>query len=213
MIPPPTAAQKQALLDDRDRHRVWLANNKIDELTWPVSENPYTGLLLAGLLDPDARSTVCRGLLAGGPEITSPSRVGPLTAAQWPTQGVDLVVRFGHGADAALLLVEHKRFHSHSHAPGYKSNPHAPWQTDQVYAATTCNEPPPWLGDVPTCQVKTLVVLDAYGKNMEQLFPGGQFNDQWLVTSYLQFGAVLRAGYKQKVRGLVPLLAALYAGC
>jgi len=111
-----------------------------------------------------------------------------------------------------MLFVEHKRFHSPSHAPGYKSNPGAPWQTDQVYAAMTQNEPPSWLGGIPPCQVKSFVVLDAYGKTMEQLFPDGQFNDQWLVTSYPQFGAVLRVGYEEGVRGLVPLLAALYAG-
>jgi hypothetical protein len=123
------------------------------------------------------------------------------------------VVRFGHGSGAALLLVEHKRFHTDSHRPGYKTNPDAPWQTDVVYAATTGNEPPPWLTEALPSQVKDFVVLDAYGKSMEQLFPGGQFNDQWLVTSYPQFGAVLRAGHEQGVQGLVPLLSALYAGC
>ena len=212
MYPPPTAAQTQALLDDRDRHRVWLAAHKIEEVVWPLSEDPYTGLLLASLLDPDARSTVCQGLLAGGSEAASASCAGPPTAAQWPTRGVDLVVRFGHGADATLLLVEHKRFRSPSHAPGYKNHPDAPWQTDQVYAAVAGNEPLSWLGEIPGSQVKAFAVLDAYGKNMEQLFPGGQFNDRWLVTSYPQFGAVLRAGHEQGVRGLVPLLAALYAG-
>jgi hypothetical protein len=213
VIPPPTAAQKQALLDDRDRHRLWLRANQIEEVTWPLSEDPYTGLLLASLLDPDASPTVCRGLLAGGSEATPAYCAGPLTAAQWPTQGVDLVVRFGHGANATILLVEHKRFHSHSHAPGYKTNPDAPWQTDQVYAATTRIESPPWLCGISPRKVTNLVVLDAYGKSMEQLFPGGQFNDRWLVTSYQAFGAVLRAGYRQRVGGLVPLLAAMYAGC
>lgn len=62
-------------------------------------------------------------------------------------------------------------------------------------------------------QVTNLVVLDAYGKSMEQLFPDGQFNDRWLVTSYPAFGAVLRVGYEQGAGGLVPLLAAMYAGC
>ena len=33
-----------------------------------------------------------------------------------------------------------------------------------------------------------------------------------MVTSYPQFGAVLRKDYERGVRGLVPLLATLYAG-
>lgn len=178
-----------------------------------LEENPYTGLLLASLLDPDASSTVRRALLAGGSEVTSVSCAGPLTAAQWPTRGVDLVARFGHGAGAALLLVEHKRFRTQSHRPGHQNNPDAPWQTDQAYAAATGNDPPSWLGEIRADQVKNFVVLDAYGHSMEEMFPGGQFNARWQVTSYSQFGAVLRAGYEQGVRGLVGLLEALYAGC
>jgi hypothetical protein len=214
MIPPPTAAQKQALFEDRDRHRIWLGRNKIEEPAWPLSEDPYTGLLLASLLDPDASSTVCTGLLAGA-NVASMRLIGPLTGVQWPTQGVDLIVRFGRGADTAMLFVEHKRFRSHSHAPGYKNNNgEAPWQTDQVFVAIAQNEPPSWLaGESTTCQPKTFLVLDAYGKEMEQLFPEGQYNNQWDVTSYPQFGSVLRIAYEKGVRGLVPLLSALYAGC
>lgn len=211
--PPPTPAQKQVLLEDRDYHRVWLKTNKIEELAWPLSENPYTGLILAAVLNPDTRSTVCQGLMAGGSETASAFRTNSLTAAQWPTKGVDLVVRFGHGLESQFLLVEHKRFRSDSHRPGYRTDPHAPWQTDVVYAAATGNDAASWLGDDPASRVKGFIVLDAYGKSMDQLFPGGQFNDKWLVTSYPQFGRVLRAAYEQGVRGLVPLLAALYAGC
>jgi hypothetical protein len=180
-----------------------------------MSEDPYTGLLLASFLDPDARSTVRRGILAGRSGVTSASSVDSLKGVLWPTRGIDLVAQFGHGADAAMLLVEHKRFMTPSNRPGYRSNPNAdpPWQTDQVYAAMmTGNEPPSWLQGIPMCQTKTFVVLDAYGKSMERMFPDGEFNDRWLVTSYPQFGAVLRAGYEQGVRGLVPLLTALYAG-
>lgn len=213
VIPQPTEAQKQSLFNDRHWHRVWLETNKIEEAALPLGEDPYTGLLLAALLDPDARSSVLRGILAGAPASASAFSSSPLTAAQWPTRGVDLVARFGHGAASELLLVEHKRFRSHSHAPGYRRDPDAPWQTDQVYSAAMGSEPPAWLGEASANQVKNFIVLDAHGKSMEQLFPGGQFNDRWTVTSYLQFGAALRAEHSRGVRGLVPLLAALYAGC
>ncbi|MFE4798267.1 hypothetical protein ACFRFL_25090 [Streptomyces sp. NPDC056708] len=56
------------------------------------------------------------------------------------------------------------------------------------------------------------IVLDGYGKPMEQFYPGGLYNEKWAVTSYSQFGATLRAEHDRGVRGLVPLLATLYAG-
>ncbi len=211
MIPRPTKVQKQSLLDDRLRHRAWLEINKIEEAAWHLSEDPYTGLLLAALLDPDARSSVLRGILAGGGMSASALSSSPLTAVQWPTRGIDLVARFGHGAGAELLFVEHKRVGSPSHCPGYKTNPQAPWQTDQLYSAVVGSEPPAWLDGASADQAKTFVVLDGYGMSMEQLFPGAESNDRWAVTSYRQFGAVLRAEHSRGVRGLVPLLAALYA--
>lgn len=56
------------------------------------------------------------------------------------------------------------------------------------------------------------VVLDGYGLPMERIFPDGEFNDGWLVTSYHEFESVLRAAYDRSVPGLVPLLVGLYAG-
>jgi hypothetical protein len=60
--------------------------------------------------------------------------------------------------------------------------------------------------------VTYFVVLDAHGMNMEQLFPDGAVNEKWMVTSYPQLGALPRRECERGVRGLVPLLATLYAG-
>jgi hypothetical protein len=56
------------------------------------------------------------------------------------------------------------------------------------------------------------LVLDGYGKAMDQIFPGGLHNPEWAVTGYRQFGAILRAEHNRGVRGLIPLLTTLYAG-
>jgi hypothetical protein len=211
MIPQPSDAQKRALVADRAAHRRWLAKHGIDETPRPVTENPYTGLLLAALLDPDARAAVVRGLLAGDPRAGSGRATRDVSAAQWPTGGVDLVVDLS-GDPAATLLVEHKRFKSHSHRPGYRRDPQAAWQTDKIYRELQGLDSPRWLVASPSTDEWHLIVLDAYGKSMEQMFPNADFNDRWIVTSYAAFGAVLRAEHTDSTRGLVPLLAALYAG-
>lgn len=198
---------------DRELHRRWLHAHDIDEPFWPLDENPYTGLLLAALLDPDASSTTVRGLLAGRTSGATPSWTA-VTAVQWPSRGADLVARLGEceGEGEWAIVVEHKRFRSPSHAPGYKKDPASAWQTDQLYSALTGSTPPTWLADVATGRSPALVVLDAYGKSMDQLFPAGKHNALWSVTSYAQLGSVLRAAHEEGVRGLVPLLATLYAG-
>lgn len=65
---------------------------------------------------------------------------------------------------------------------------------------------------MPPAQASHCVVLDGYGLPMERIFPDGEFNDRWLVTSYRQFGNVLRAAYDRGVPALVPLLVGLHAG-
>ena len=214
MIPRPTADQKQALRNDLHLHRAWLDANKIKEPLWALkSEKQYTGVLLAALLDSDASATVCRALLA--------CKFGPMAAATFghpktvhcPDKGPDLVAILEHEAEEVLLIVEHKRFGSPSHAPGHETDPDAPWQTDRIYAEATQKGPPLWLSVAgATCKETYFIVLDAHGMSMEQLFPDGEFNEPWMVTSYPQFGAVLRKDYERGVRGLVPLLATLYAG-
>jgi hypothetical protein len=213
VIPSPNAAQKKELLDDLGRHSRWPAANCIAELVCPLSEDAYTGLLLAALLEPDAGPVVGQGLLAGSQGAAHLAEPRTVSAAQWPTRGADLVVLVESGADSEVLIVEHKRFRSPSHASGYRRDPRAPWQTDQVSAAVTSSQRPSWLSGFPSHPKTRFIVLDAYGKIMEQLFPAGQFNDHWLVTGYPQFGSVLRAAHARRVRGLVPLPTGLYAGC
>ncbi len=210
MSPGPTAVQKAALLADRDSHREWLAGNSLSEPEWSLPENPYTGLLLAALLDPAAQGTVLRALAAGDPR-TAPSQAA-VTAVRWPTRGPDLVVRQGTGRDAVATLIEHKRFDSPSHAPGYKSNPDAAWQTDQAYDASQAADPPLWLDGIDPGGTQHYIVLDAFGKTIEELYPGGSHNSHWTVTSYAQFGDTLRRAYAQGNLGLAPLIRALYAG-
>ncbi len=207
----PTPAQKEAVAVDAALHGCWLRGETIRELHTPMGENPYTGLLLSALLDPDASSATVRGLLASTVQ-NRPTVVPGVASAQWPSRGPDLIVDLEYGYDREVLVVEHKRFNSISHAPGYKrtGNSNAPWQTDVVYERMTKDRLPyrrVARHDGPI----VFVVLDLYGKPMEELYPGGIHNEHWIVTSYAQFGAVLRAEYELGARGLVPLLSAIYA--
>lgn len=207
---PPTPQQAADLASDRNLHRQWLASNGLSEPAWDLPEDPYTGLLLAALLDPFAQQAVLRALAAGDPP-RPPSRA-VVTAVRWPTRGVDLVILQGAEADVIATLVEHKRFRSPSHAPGYKKDPDAAWQTDQAFEASQAAEPPGWLDGIEPGHSRRYLVLDAYGKDIDQLFPGGTHNSEWTVTGYGEFGSALREAHKQGTPGLGPLLTTLYAG-
>ena len=215
MIPQPTIDQTRALHDDLAAHHSWLASKGIEVPIWPEkSEKQYTGLLLAALLDPDASATVCHALLDGGLDKATAPVVGHPTTVYAPDKGPDITLRLTDRATDLLLVVEHKRFRSPSHAPGYKKHHQtAAWQTDQTIEAAGWDDPPLWLSltGAPSA-AKKFIVFDAHGMNMEQLFPGGEYNDDWSVTSYRTFSAELRRAFEGGVRGLVPLLAALYAG-
>jgi muconolactone delta-isomerase len=207
-----TAEQKEAVQADHAEHRRWLAQHGIVEALWPMGEVNYTGLVLAAMLDPDAGDCVLGALLAGLPPRPAATLVPAASYA--PSRGVDLVVPMECNGAAELLIAEFKRFGSPSHAPGYKTDPQAAWQTDQAYEAATGIRPAPrWLyDDLVDHQRKTFLVVDTYGRPMDQTFFDGAHNAEWGVTSYAQFGAVLRAGHERGTRGLVPLLRALYAG-
>ena len=137
----------------------------------------------------------------------------PVVQAEWPRSGVDLLVRIEAAPRNRLVFVEHKRFRTHSHAPGYRNDKNAAWQTDcAVDAATKATATPRWLLGVDLEVDLDFIVLDAHGMEMDQLFPGREQNRRWDVTSYAQLGAALRSRHCEGIRGLVPLLAALYAG-
>ncbi len=154
---------------------------------------------------------MCRALLAGlDPSLTADDAT--VATTYWPSCGVDLVLeaqRRGHGE---LIVVEHKRFSSPSHAPGYKKNEDALWQTDQVYQPATSGYWPGWMHETDSDLPVRFVVLDGYGKHMDQMFPGGLHNSEWSVTGYGQFASVLRAEPDRGTRGLTPLLTTVYAG-
>ncbi|MEE1782771.1 hypothetical protein PUR71_07555 [Streptomyces sp. SP17BM10] len=207
----PTADQRQRLRDDHAAHQKWLRDYKINEHPYVMTEDPFTGLILAGLLAPESAPSVCRALLTGlDPWLQTDDIL--LLSAYWPASGVDLVVEAQRRGRRELVVVEHKRFASPSHAPGYKKDPEALWQTDQVYEAATGDYWPRWMHETDPDLPVRFVVLDGYGKPMDQLYPGGLHNAKWAVTSYPQFGAVLRAEHDRGVRGLIPLLTTLYAG-
>lgn len=206
----PNAEEMAALLAARAKHRGQLVKDGLFEPEWPLAENAYNGLLLAAMLDPATQPAVLRALYSGEPRLTVSSAL--VTAVHWPTSGVDLVVRQGNGARSVTTLIEHKRFASPSHAPGYKSNPDAAWQTDRAYEATLLPEPPSWLaGYLPGSPVR-FVVLDGFGKSMDRLYEGGEHNDRWALTGYGTFGQSLWRAHKAGTPGLVALLTALYAG-
>jgi hypothetical protein len=211
-IPKKTRAERHAIREEHTKHVAWLADRGLREPPWPLkSEDAYTGLLLAGLLTPEAGATVCQALMAGEASLPDPLP-WPVAGAVWPRWGADLVAWTADDKGAVMLVVEHKRFESHSNAPGYRTDPASPWQTDQVYEEVTRGEPPSRVVGLPPARADYYVVLDGYGLPMERIFPDGEFNDYWLVTSYRQFGSVLRTGYDRGVPGLVPLLVGLYAG-
>lgn len=135
-VPKKTAAEKRALSAERGEHLDSLASCGLREPPWPLrSEDAYTGLLLAGLLAPETSMTVCQALMAGGGSFPSPPP-WPVAGAVWPRRGADLVV-WADGYDRAVaLVVEHKRFESHSNAPNYRSDPASPWQTARPGTAT-----------------------------------------------------------------------------
>jgi len=208
-----TAEQKEAVRADHAEHRRWLAQHGIVEAARPMGEEKFTGLVLAALLDDlETGDCVLAALLAGLPSRPAATLVP--AAAYGPSRGVDLVVPMECNGAVELLIAELKRFGSPSHAPGYKTDPQAAWQTDQAYEAATGIRPAPsWLyDDLVGYPKKTFLVVDTYGRPMDQTFYDGQHNQEWGVTSYAQFGAVLRAGYERGIRGLVPLLRALYIG-
>jgi hypothetical protein len=210
-VPKKTSAERRSLSEERGKHLDWLASRGLREPPWPLrSEDAYTGLLIAGLLSPETSTTVCQALMAGSPLPAPPP--WPVAGAVWPRWGADVVAWADDDDGAVALVVEHKRFESHSNAPGYRSDPDSPWQTDQVYGEIVRGEPPSRVAGIPQAQVAHCVVLDGYGLPMERIFPDGEFNDRWLVTSYHEFGSVLRAAYDRSVPGLVPLLVGLYAG-
>ncbi|WP_199546329.1 hypothetical protein [Streptomyces sp. N35] len=134
--------------------------------------------------------------------------------AYWPSSGVDLVIEVELRTRCEVIVVEHKRFDSPSHRPGYKTKDNAPWQTDAAYDAATgaTKRPPRWMRRTDADHPVKFVVLDGYGKSMDQLYPDGLHNKKWSVTSYPQLGRVLRAEHDRGVGGLVPLLATLYSG-
>lgn len=175
-------------------------------------EIPFTGLILAGLLDPGSAPSVYRALLVGLDPFVRAVDVLPVSA-YCPSSGVDLVIEARLRDRRELLLIEHKWFTTASHVPRGRSDPEALWQTDQAYIAVTSGNRCGWLmhetgPDLPA----RFVVLDCYGRSMAQLYPGGLHNEEWAVTSYEQFGEVLRAEHEAGVRGLIPLLSILYAG-
>lgn len=211
-IPKKTAAERRTLLEERSQHLDWLASRGLREPPWPLkSEDAYTGLLLAGLLDPETSAIVCQALMASEVSLPDPPP-WPVAGAVWPRWGADLVAWTDDHEGPVVLVVEHKRFQSHSNAPGYRTNPDSPWQTDQVYEEVARGEPPSRVAGLPPARAVHYVVLDGYGLPMERIFPGGEFNDHWLVTSYREFGSILRTRYDQGVPCLVPLLSGLYAG-
>ena len=170
-VPKKTAAEKRALSAERGEHLDWLGSRGLREPPWPLrSEDAYTGLLLAGLLAPETSMTVCQALVAGGGSFPSPPP-WPVTGAVWPRWGADLVAWADDDDGAVALVVEHKRFESHSNAPGYRSDPDSPWQTDQVYGEIIRGEPPSRVAGMPPARASQCVVLDGYGLPMERIFP------------------------------------------
>lgn len=209
MQPRLTSEQVANLSADQVAHRTWLAEQGLAEPKAGLGEDAYTGLLLSALLDPGAAAAVYEALLPARP--ATPGGPPRVREARWPSSGVDLIVEAVIGNVTRCLLMEHKRFKSPSHAPGYRTNPEAAWQTDQTYEAAIGSAGAAPIPGVPAGSAVDMVVLDAGDRTMAQMFPGGEHNAHWQVTGYRNFGAALRARHAAGTTGLVPLLRALYA--
>lgn len=171
-----------------------------------VGEVLYTGMLLGALLEPNSRDAVATAICTDGAARTGPR----LTDAYAPRQMVDLVMSLSDSTGSAtIVIVEHKRFDSKSHAPGYRKDPNAQWQSDQAYLAAHGDPPPSWLywPGLPT----RFVLLDGYNRSMDTAFKNGQYNAAWSVVGYESFADSLRESHDLGVQGLIPLLVALYA--
>jgi hypothetical protein len=152
--------------------------------------NAYTGLIFSALIEPGSRAAVCRALV--GEVLADGDQAGSSpVAVRWPNRGVDLIVECGDAAERRVILMEHKRFRSPSHAPGYRTDPDALWQTDQVYESVSSAAPPAWFDGLGPAADLTYLVLDVHGKTMDQMDPGGRHNKAWQVTGYREFGSAL----------------------
>jgi hypothetical protein len=187
-----------------------------------LTEEPYTALILAGLLDCQTKRPVRDALLAGGDDQALLAAIGdqPLLSAGMPSTVADLVIVFGSEKRRLGMVMEHKRFTAPPHPKAlqaYEQQIDAAyqpdgsgtiWQTDLAYYETGS---PSWLGGLTRDEVAGFVVLDGLGRTMDEMFPAGRSNKCWHVTSYAQFGESLRGSYDAGSLGLVPLLSTLYA--
>jgi hypothetical protein len=206
---------------DAALHASWLRQNRVPCLAARVTEVPYTGLILVGLLDAQARQPVVDALLAGSDQALL-TTIGkrPLLSVGMPSTVADLVLTFGSPEQRRAVVMEHKRFtarpneadlerHQDVLDAAYQADGSGTiWQTDLAYYETGA---PSWLGGLTRAEVTGFVVLDGLGRTMDEMFPAGRSNKYWHVTSYAQFGQSLRSSYEAGCRGLTPLLSTLYA--
>jgi hypothetical protein len=206
---------------DAALHASWLRQKGIPCQAARVTEAPYTGLILAGLLESQTRQPVVDALLAGSDQALL-GAVGnqPLLSVGMPSTVADLVLAFGSAQQRRAVVMEHKRFtarpneadletHQHLLDAAYQADGSGTiWQTDLAYYGTGA---PSWLGGLTRAEVTGFVVLDALGRTMDEMFPVGRSNQHWHVTSYAQFGQSLRSSCEAGCQGLTPLLSTLYA--
>jgi hypothetical protein len=196
-------------------HLKWCDENDILMLggRWD-REDPITAILLAACADPTAAGTVISALLDETWEEVS------VTDLWWPTTPVDILANFTVTGSKHFLVLEHKHVNSPENEPGYKSGRGGYWQTERmlhkIEDAVIGGRVEILGGPFDPKAQRHLIVLDARGRTMDQIFkpePHNTQNNDWLVVSYADFASRLRAAYQADPKpGLVPLLSQLFAG-
>jgi hypothetical protein len=143
-----------------------------------------------------------------------------VTDLWWPTTPVDILANFKVSGSKHFLALEHKYVYSKSNEPGYKKGRGGYWQTEcmlrEIDAAVKARHKEILYGPFDPKAQRHLIVLDARGRTMDQIFEPDSRNTRnnyWVVVSYADFASRLRATYQtHPTPGLIPLLSQLFAG-
>jgi hypothetical protein len=202
---------------DASEHLRWCAERGIPVVggRWDL-EDPLTGLLLSSIIDRTSTAVVLSALCSQSWEAVS------VSSAWWPSEVMDIIVNFEAAESPHSLVLEHKNVNSTSNAPGYRTAGGGKyWQTEsllrEIERVREAGEGSLLGGPFDSAAVTHLVVLDALGRTMDEIFELRQEDEphrhhMWTVKAYSEFASDLRRAYEARpVPGLVPLIGQMFA--
>lgn len=180
-------------------------------------EDPISGLLLSAVVAPESATALICALCGKNWKSVDVHDVW------WPSAYVDMIVNFQVAGRHHSLVLEHKHLNSPSNAPGYRRvGGGVYWQTESMLReldrARSQGEETLLGGPFDSTAQAHLVVLDARGRQMDQIFeldasdvPHRHF--AWRVVSYEELASSLRSAYRSEapIVPLKPLLGQLFA--